>query len=373
MLAPSSDARMARACFALTVLLVAVGVAMEVGVAAGADGGPFTTAPGRIFNVFCYFTIQSNVLVGLACLLLAIRPNRTSAAFAWLRMTGLVSITITGVLYYALLADFGSLHGWHLAADIVVHTIVPVLSLVGWIAFGPRGLTAPHLAPLTIVYPACWLAFTLIRGPIADFYPYPFVDVDALGYPRVLLNSAMIGALVIGLAAGALRIDARLAHRRQPADGPADESADAPSESLQERLGRVAEWRERLFGAGPDERAQLLLDFGFTANDLGRVVPGSDHRHDGHSSMGSVSIASSRDRIYDLCALVCGCVANATYDEAGIVSWFRTPNEHLNQRCPLDVLRDGDFDRVRDAWELHAEIVAVDDRSLWAMPRGDRA
>lgn len=56
----------------------------------------------------------------------------------------------------------------------------------------------------------CWLIFTLIRGEIVDFYPYPFVDVAALGYVRVLINCVWSSALYLGVAAGAVALDARL-------------------------------------------------------------------------------------------------------------------------------------------------------------------
>lgn len=40
-----------------------------------------------------------------------------------------------------------------------------------------------------------------VVGAIFGFYPYPFIDVTALGYPQVLLNSFVlaIGFLVMGL------------------------------------------------------------------------------------------------------------------------------------------------------------------------------
>ncbi len=41
-------------------------------------------------------------------------------------------------------------------------------------------------------------------------YPYPFIDVPALGYPRVFANAA--GSLLVFVAAGALL---RLAARRR--------------------------------------------------------------------------------------------------------------------------------------------------------------
>ncbi len=212
MSAPSPAPRAARICFALTALAVLTGVTIQVAVAASADGGRFHTATGRVFNVFCYFTVQSNLLAGLGCLLLAIRLERSSRAFAWLRMTGLVAITVTGTVYYALLADF-SLPAWSLAGSLIAHALVPVATVLGWLAFGPRGLRAPRLVPRVLAFPAGWLAFVLIRGPVVRFYPYPFVNVDRHGYPVVLLNSVLIGVLVVGLAAGALWLDARLLRR----------------------------------------------------------------------------------------------------------------------------------------------------------------
>ncbi|MGW2663746.1 hypothetical protein ACWCW7_22535 [Nocardia tengchongensis] len=45
-------------------------------------------------------------------------------------------------------------------------------------------------------------------APLAsDWYPYPFADVHALGYLRVLINAVWIGLLFVGIAAGMAWID----------------------------------------------------------------------------------------------------------------------------------------------------------------------
>ena len=41
-------------------------------------------------------------------------------------------------------------------------------------------------------------AYTLVRGEVVDWYPYPFVDVSRIGYDGVLGRSVV---LVIGFAA----------------------------------------------------------------------------------------------------------------------------------------------------------------------------
>lgn len=204
-------AGLARACFALTAFVVLVGLAIDVVDVIDVDTARFATPAGRIFNLFCFFTIQSNVLVGICTLLLVARLERHSTPFAVLRTTSLVAIVVTGLVYHALLAGDRVLTGWPWVANLLLHTVVPLLAVVGWLAFGPRGLVSRRVVWLTLVFPICWLALTLVRGPIADFYPYPFVDVSDLGYVHVLANCVGIGVLIVALAGGASALDRRLA------------------------------------------------------------------------------------------------------------------------------------------------------------------
>lgn len=44
------------------------------------------------------------------------------------------------------------------------------------------------------MYPGCYFVYALIRGHLLGTYPYPFIDVTALGYGAVLLNA--LGLLV---------------------------------------------------------------------------------------------------------------------------------------------------------------------------------
>ena len=47
-----------------------------------------------------------------------------------------------------------------------------------------REMTSRRVMWLSVLFPVAWLVFTLIRGAIVDFYPYPFVDVIRLGYAK---------------------------------------------------------------------------------------------------------------------------------------------------------------------------------------------
>jgi hypothetical protein len=64
----------------------------------------------------------------------------------------------------------------------------------------PRHRLPLRLSAAWLAYPAAWLAYTLVRGADTGWYPYPFVDVDKLGYGGVAWRCAL---LLVGLAAAA--------------------------------------------------------------------------------------------------------------------------------------------------------------------------
>ncbi|MEV5962819.1 Pr6Pr family membrane protein [Kribbella sp. NPDC051952] len=195
----------------LTALVVAVGIVVQLFVTANGTEGFFPEASERTFNVFAYFTIQSNLLLGGTTLMLALQPNRPqSTLFRTLRLNGVLCIAVTGIVYHAVLAGHDELHGWASVANLLLHTVTPILGVLGWLLFGPRGQTDWQIVGWSIVYPLLWLVFTLVRGEFVGFYPYPFMDVSTHGYGRVLLNCLLVAILFLALAAGATFLDRRL-------------------------------------------------------------------------------------------------------------------------------------------------------------------
>jgi hypothetical protein len=198
----------------LTALIVAAGIVVQLFVTANGNTGFFPDNPDRVFNVFAYFTIQSNLLLGVTALLLALQPDRPQGmVFRTLRLNGVLCIAVTGIVYHLVLADLDDLSGWAWVANFLLHTAAPVAGVLGWLLFGPRGRTEQRVVAWSIVFPILWLLFTLVRGEFVGFYPYPFVDVADHGYARVLLNCLLVAVLFLALAAGATVLDRRL-HRK---------------------------------------------------------------------------------------------------------------------------------------------------------------
>ena len=198
----------------VTAALVAIGIVMQCFVTANGSEGFYRENPERVFNVFAYFTIQSNLLLGATCLLLALQPDRPrSTLFKTLRLNGVLCIAVTGIVYHVALAGTDDLSGWASVANLIIHTVTPILGVLGWLLFGPRRETDWSIVGWSLIYPLLWLAFTLIRGEGNGFYPYPFVDVSEHGYGRVLLNCLFVALLFLALAAGTTLLDRRISQR----------------------------------------------------------------------------------------------------------------------------------------------------------------
>ncbi len=205
--APRSST-MWRVALALNALVAAVGLAIKFGEAATTADPQFPTVLGRVANELCYFTIESNMIVVAVCVALAWRPQRWSWVAGAPRLTGLVCITVTGVVYYAVLASDQHYVGIAKVGDVLAHFVSPLLYIGSWL-LGPRGLFKRGLVGVSLVFPISWVALTLVRGSIIHIYPYGFVDVAANGYVAVLITIVAMLAAAGAMATGAARFDRR--------------------------------------------------------------------------------------------------------------------------------------------------------------------
>jgi hypothetical protein len=201
----------ARGWHALIALLALVAVIVQIIVAVRVSGTPHETSvgllrgsstAGRIIRVLSFFTIQSNLLSGLVSAQLALRPDRDGTAWRSLRLAALYGITVTGIVYSTVLARIHEPNGpAETFVNDLVHYAVPAMMITGWLAFGPR----PRITGTTIVgsllFPLLWIVYTLIRGAIWKWYPYPFLDVASHGYGRVALNAVSVTVVLAAVAA----------------------------------------------------------------------------------------------------------------------------------------------------------------------------
>lgn len=165
---------------------------VTAGVVAGA------TAPARFLRLLSFFTIQSNLLVGVTSAQLAFDPRRDGRIWRVARLDALVGIAVTGIVYSTVLARIHEPKGWEqITTNTLFHYVTPIAAVLGWLLFGPRRRIDRTTVVAALAWPAAWFAYTLARGTSDRWYPYPFVDVVSHGYGSVLLNAVLV-TLVLG-------------------------------------------------------------------------------------------------------------------------------------------------------------------------------
>lgn len=154
---------------------------------------------------FGFFTVLSNIFVALVATMGAV--GQRSRTTPWLYTSPVVgcataAIVLVGIVYHLVLRKVWSPQGAQLLADTLLHYAVPAGTLLHWILYRPTARLS-LLAPLAwCAYPLAYLVYVLLRGEWLGAYPYPFIDVTALGYPQVLLNAVglLLGFIVVGFA-----------------------------------------------------------------------------------------------------------------------------------------------------------------------------
>ena len=209
-----------RIWFAVTaVLAVGALTVQSIMSLSGHPYGPFTTPTGRLLNQVFYFTDEANLLVAATAAVLAVRSTRLPRGFTFLWTASTVGIVITAAVYHVVLAKLFHLTGVAVVTNQLVHTVVPLLAVAGWLLFGPRGVASWRVGLLALLFPIGYLLVTLLRGVVIGWYPYPFLDVSKLGYGRVLVDGLGVAALFVAVTAAVVGTDAVL-HRRVGRSAP---------------------------------------------------------------------------------------------------------------------------------------------------------
>lgn len=163
-----------------------------------------------------YFTVLTNLFVALALLLPLVAPDSAIGRFAAkpiVQGCAVTSILVVGIGYHLLLRHVWNPQGMQWIADMLLHYVMPILFFLHWLLVLP-GHRLPWSAPLVwCVYPVGYIVYALARGEVLQSYPYPFIDVLALGYGGALRNA--LGLLVCFGVLGAILVAVSNARARR--------------------------------------------------------------------------------------------------------------------------------------------------------------
>lgn len=156
---------------------------------------PGLVAADATLRYLGYFTILSNIGVAAVCLALA-RGRREGLAGPVPRAAVALFIGITGLIYVIILRPLWHPQGAQWWADAGLHYAVPVLYLLGWLA-GPHGGLHRRGLLSTLALPTVYLGWALLVGRLSGQYPYPFLDLGALGIALVARNALSVAVVFV--------------------------------------------------------------------------------------------------------------------------------------------------------------------------------
>lgn len=156
---------------------------------------------------FTYFTILSTMIAIVVTALggvMALRLPVDTARLTVARMSVLSYAVVTAVVYNLLLRDIPD-EGFVVSPwpGEIMHVWIPLVLVLDWLLSPGRPALRWTGLRIVVIFPLLWLAFTLVRGAITGWYPYPFLEPDT-GWLSVASYVLGISVVILSLAALAI-------------------------------------------------------------------------------------------------------------------------------------------------------------------------
>jgi len=203
--------RLARPAFGLNAILAWVGVLGSLTVDAtgvvivpqfgpsyfGGHADGLAGSIPRVIDNLSYFTIWSNILVAITTTMIYRNMNRSSQRLKVLRLSSLMMISVTMLVYILILAPDANPQSWNIYTDLLLHYITPPVTILVWLFFGPRKWISWKIIFSSLLIPITYILYTFARGAVIGKYPYGFINVVELGYVGAIVGTGVV--LVLGL------------------------------------------------------------------------------------------------------------------------------------------------------------------------------
>jgi len=148
------------------------------------EDGVFDT----VVRFFTFFTILSNILVSMC--FTSNLFNSSSFFKSYKVHTAIaVYISIVAIIYNIILRFIWDPTGLQRIVDELLHVINPILFVLYWFMAKNKISISYKFIFKILIFPILYLITVLLIGNYSNYYPYPFLDIDTIGYTRVVINS----------------------------------------------------------------------------------------------------------------------------------------------------------------------------------------
>ncbi len=148
-----------------------------------------------IIRFLSFFTILANIFVAISLTVVTVDLNTSICRFCRRAdtITAInVYIIVVAVIYNIILRPLWNPDGLQKLVNEMLHSVIPALYFLFWILFVPKkGFTWLHSLPW-LIFPLVYTVFIVLRGNYTGYYPYPFINVAAIGYPQAVANGVWI-------------------------------------------------------------------------------------------------------------------------------------------------------------------------------------
>lgn len=158
------------------------------------------TPIGRIIFYYSFFTVLSNLMLAISCLFLTFKPNCNRYSFNVIRLNGLIGVIITAIIYNSIL------RGIHQPPNSLLrftneslHVVIPLLGILSWLIWGPFRRINAKVVIGSILSMIAYAIYIFVRGYFTHQYPYPFINIEKIGYIKALYNVSKVLLLFWGL------------------------------------------------------------------------------------------------------------------------------------------------------------------------------
>jgi hypothetical protein len=167
-----------------------------------------------LIRFFSYYTILTNILAALTLTGTALGHKDTFFARPTVQTAIAVYITVVGITYVTILSGLWAPTGPQWIADSLLHHAMPVLYVLFWLVFVPKGTLHWRSYLPWLLFPLVYALTVLALGTTSHFWPYPFFDADKNGWGVVARNCLLMFVLFVAVSLSYIAIDRMMPKRR---------------------------------------------------------------------------------------------------------------------------------------------------------------
>ena len=220
-----------RTVWAIIRIAAAAGIIIAI---VGQFAKSLSMVPDPVFfvvNFLSFFTILSNALSAIVLLIgawYAFRAPTDPVGYNLARASVVTYMATTFVVFNLLLRDLAldqaATVPW---SNEILHVWAPLYVVLDWVLAPGRKKIAWKRIWTIAIFPIVWVVYTMIRGAITGWYPYPFLNPNiapGVGYDGVTVYVIAIAAFILLVGAGIIGISR--SGRRTPSAVPAVQSVE---------------------------------------------------------------------------------------------------------------------------------------------------